>query len=141
MLKYMFYVGFFLLIFAFRSQNILSTKTGDGSFLLNRPWFDGHIPVNDADEFSLYFFTDFSDGKGFVGACQFGTLASHMTELLYCSVAPAGIQIIWRKDGSVARTTYVVVKETNGAFDLKLTLESDPRHNNRKFVYYSNSSW
>lgn len=107
-------------------------RPANGELLVDRVWWDGEPPEGWKDQFGLFIFGD-DDNHG---VYMSGILAKYSIEALEFEACPANVSITWLADGKVDNTKYAIVHETHGEFDLKLTLDKDPRHGNKPHSYF-----
>ena len=120
------------------------TKKTDTERLVNRPWWSASPPEAWTDPFSLYCFSDhqFGDDENELFAQYMnGVLARYVTITGAYKACPANMSVRWVAQDETTKTRYKIVKEKNGEFDLKMTLETDPWVGGRSRVFFSKEEW
>jgi len=110
--------------------------------LVARPWVD-RLPEEPEDKFKLYFFSkERFDRKNKVGVFMSGNFWKREIELFAFRVEGDKIEYFFPYDESKAKSSFVVQnKADRPEFDMTLFVQSDPRNNGAKGVYFSCEEW
>lgn len=105
--------------------------------LVNRPWVD-EFPSKPEQSFNAYVFLDEEVGIHNKAESSY----KHLIEMFLFKSNQERITFLFPHDRKKADSSFKIEKiQKGGPFNLKLTMEKDPKMSGRNYTYFSNTDW